>query len=211
MTTNEIITSPGTMVPTLSLVDGSATYDGNVHADTATAVDPTDGVTPVAGSFLITYNGSTTAPTQAGSYAVVATFASSDLNYADASITGTLTISQATPTISIASNYPNFYYDTFAQAQYVSEVGVDGVTPVNGTLSVLYNGSSTLPVNAGTYNVSVTFTSNDPNYLSTTADRLDDDSAVGCLIVLLPERRGVLLHLQWHASGCDRDRDRVLQ
>ena len=48
-------------------------------------------------------------------------------------------------------------------------MGVDGVTPVNGTLSVLYNGSSTLPVNAGTYNVSVTFTSNDPNYLSTTA------------------------------------------
>ena len=157
-------------MPTLSLVDGSANYDGNVHTDTATAVDPIDGVTPVAGSFLITYNGSTTAPTQAGSYAVVATFASSDLNYADASITGTLTISQATPTISIASSYPNFIYDTFAQAQYVSEVGVDGVTPVNGTLSVLYNGSSTLPVNAGTYDVSVTFTSNDPNYLSTTAD-----------------------------------------
>jgi hypothetical protein len=168
VTANEIITSPGTVVPTLSLVDGSATYDGNVHADTATAVDPIDGVTPVAGSFLITYNGSTTAPTAAGSYAVVATFASSDLNYADASISGTLTIGQATPTITISSDYP-FYYDTFAQAQYVSEVGVDGVTPVNGTLSVLYNGSSTLPVNAGTYNVSVTFTSNDPNYLSTTA------------------------------------------
>jgi hypothetical protein len=170
VTSNEIITSPGTIVPTLSLVDGSATYDGKAHADTATAVDPTDGVTPVNGSFLITYNGSTTAPTQAGTYTVLATFASSDLNYADASITGTLTISQATPTISIASSYPNCIYDTFAKAQYVSEVGVDGVTPVNGTLSVLYNGSSTLPVNAGTYDVSVTFTSNDPNYLSTTAD-----------------------------------------
>jgi hypothetical protein len=77
-------------------------------------------------------------------------------NYADASITGTLTISQATPTITISSSYP-FYYDTFGQAQYVSEVGVDGVTPVNGTLSVLYNGSSTLPVNAGTYDVSAHF------------------------------------------------------
>jgi hypothetical protein len=173
VTTNEIITSPGTVVPTLSLVDGSAPYDGNPHADTATAVDPTTGAT-VAGSFLITYNGSTTAPTQAGSYAVKATFISSDPNYADPNypnpdLTGTLTISQATPTITIASSYP-FYYDTYAQAQYVSEVGVDGVTPVNGTLSVLYNGSSTLPVNAGTYDVSVTFTSSDPNYLSTTAD-----------------------------------------
>jgi hypothetical protein len=172
VTTNMVITSPGTVVPTLTLLDGSALYDGNPHADTATAVDPTTGAT-VAGSFLITYNGSTTAPTAAGSYAVVANFISSDPNYADPNypnpdLTGTLTISQATPTITISSSYP-FYYDTFGQSQYVSEVGVDGVTPVNGTLSVLYNGSSTLPVNAGTYNVSVTFTSNDPNYLSTTA------------------------------------------
>jgi hypothetical protein len=165
---NLIINSPGTLVPTLSLVDGSTTYDGNAHADTASAVG-TDGVTAVAGSFIITYNGSTTAPTNAGSYPVVATFISSDFNYTNASITGTLTIGQATPTITIDSNYP-FYYDTFAQAQYVSEVGVDGVTPVDGTLSVTYNGSSTLPVNAGTYDVLVTFTSNDPNYVSTTAD-----------------------------------------
>jgi hypothetical protein len=169
VTTNEIINSPGTVVPSLSLVDGSTNYDGNVHADTATAVDPIDGVTPVAGSFLITYNGSATAPTQAGSYNVVATFISSDLNYTNATTSGTMTISAVAPTITISSSYP-FYYDTFAQAQYVSEVGVDGVTPVDGTLSVLYNGSSTLPVNAGTYDVFVTFTTNDPNYLSTTAD-----------------------------------------
>ena len=97
VTTNEIITSPGTIVPTLSLVDGSTIYDGNAHSDSATEVG-VDGVTPVAGSFLITYNGSTTAPTAAGTYAVVATFVSSDLNYSDASITGTLTIAQATPT-----------------------------------------------------------------------------------------------------------------
>jgi hypothetical protein len=161
-----IINSPGTLTPTLSLVDGSANYDGAVHADSATALG-SDGVTPVAGAFIITYNGSTTAPTQAGSYAVVASFVSADLNYTNATITGTLTISQATPTITVASSYP-FYYDTFGQAAYVSEFGVDGVTPVNGTLSVLYNGSSALPVNAGTYNLSVTFTSNDPNYLSTT-------------------------------------------
>jgi hypothetical protein len=165
---NLIINSPGTLVPTLSLVDGSTTYDGNAHSDTVSEVGA-DGVTAVNGSFIITYNGSTTAPTAAGTYAVVANFISSDLNYTNASITSTLTISQATPTIAIASSYP-FYYDTFAQAQYVTEVGVDGVTPVDGTLTVLYNGSSTLPVNAGTYDVSVTFTSNDPNYVSTTAD-----------------------------------------
>jgi hypothetical protein len=167
VTSNLIINSPGTVVPTLSLVDGSANFDGTTHADTATAVDPNT-LAPVAGDFLITYNGSATAPTQAGSYAVVAKFISSDTNYANATITGTMTISAVAPTITISSSYP-FYYDTFSQAQYVSEVGVDGVTPANGTLSVLYNGSSTLPVNVGAYNVSVTFTSNDPNYLSTTA------------------------------------------
>jgi hypothetical protein len=168
VTSNLIINSPGTIAPTLSLVDGSATYDGNAHTDTATAVGA-DGVTPVAGSFVITYNGSTTAPTQAGAYAVVADFISSDLNYANASISGTMTIGAATPTVTINSSYP-FYYDTFGQAAYVNEVGVDGVTPVNGTLTVTYDGSSALPVNAGTYDVSVTFTSDDPNYLSTTAD-----------------------------------------
>jgi hypothetical protein len=166
VTGNLIINSPGTLTPTLTLVDGSATYDGNPHADSATAVG-TDGVTPVSGSFLITYNDSTTAPTQAGSYAVVANFISSDLNYTNATITGSLTISAVAPTITITGS--PFYYDTFSQAAYVSEVGIDGVTPVNGTLSALYNGSSTLPVNADTYNVSVTFTSNDSNYLSTTA------------------------------------------
>jgi hypothetical protein len=163
---NLIINSPGTLVPTLTLTDGSANYDGNPHSDTASAVG-TDGVTPVNGSFIITYNGSTTAPTQAGSYPVVATFISSDFNYTNASITGTMTISAVAPTITVSSDYP-FYYDASGQAAYVSEVGVDGVTPVDGTLSVTYNGSSTLPVNAGTYDLSVTFTSNDPNYLSTT-------------------------------------------
>ena len=141
---------------------------------------------------------------------MVANFISSDLNYADASITGTLTISQATPTITISSSYP-FYYDTFAQAQYVSEVGVDGVTPVNGTLSVLYNGSSTLPVNAGTYDVSVTFTSNDPNYLSTTADGSMTIQQAGPSLYYYLNGGAYYYYLQWHASGCDRDRDRVLQ
>jgi hypothetical protein len=105
VTSNLIINSPGTQTPTLSLVDGSTTYDGNAHPDTASAVG-IDNVTPVAGAFIITYNGSTTTPTQAGSYAVVANFISSDLNYTNATITGTLTISQATPTIAVSSNYP---------------------------------------------------------------------------------------------------------
>ncbi len=159
-----IINSPGTLTPTLSLVDGSAPYDGNAHADSATAL-ATDGVTPVAGAFLITYNGTVTVPTQAGTYAVVASFISSDPNYANATTTGNLTISAAAPTL-VVDPTP-FTYNGAADAAVVTALGVDGVTPVNGTLSVTYNGSPTAPVDAGTYDVAVTFTSNDPNYLST--------------------------------------------
>jgi hypothetical protein len=173
VTANEIINSPGTQTPTLTLVDGSAAYDGNAHADFVAALG-TDGVTPVAGSFLTTYNGDTTAPTQAGSYAVVATFISSDVNYANASVTSTMTISAVTPTISIDPN--PFYYNGTGQAALVSALGVDGVTPVAGTLSVTYNGSTTLPVDAGTYEVEVAFTSSDPNYLST--------SSIGSITIL---------------------------
>jgi hypothetical protein len=169
VTSNEIINSPGTLTPTLSLVDGSATYDGNTHADTATAV-ATDGVTPVAGSFIITYNGSTTAPTQAGSYAVVANFISSDLDYANASIDGTLTIGAAMPTVAISPL--EYYYNGTSIPAQVSAVGVDGVTPVSGTFTLTYFDASGnqlpgAPVNAGTYTVAVMFTSNDPNYVST--------------------------------------------
>src|SRR5262249_30076003 len=164
VTANEIINSPGTTAPTLTLTDGSAPYDGNAHSDSASAVG-TDGSTPVAGSFIITYNGSTTAPTQVGSYAVVATFISSDLNYANGTISGTMTISAATPTVSV--DQTPFVYDGTQHAALVTAVGVDGVTPVNGTFSVTYDGSSTPPIDAGTYPIAVAFTSNDPNYLST--------------------------------------------
>ena len=169
VTSNFVINSPATQLPSLSLMDGSATYDGNAHADSATAIG-TDGVTPVTGNFLFTYNGSSTAPTDAGIYTVVATFISSDINYADASISGTLTISQAAPTISFDTN--TLVYDGTGQQVAVSALGVDQVTPVDGSLDVTYTdatGTAVTPVDAGTYTVNVTFTSNDPNYVSTTA------------------------------------------
>jgi hypothetical protein len=164
VTTNEIVNSPGTTVPTLSLVDGSAPYDGNTHGDSATAVG-TDGMTPVAGAFLFTYDGSPTVPTQAGTYAVAATFISSDVNYTNAEIDGTMTISPVVPTITVDPT--PLIYDGAGQAAVVAALGVDGVTPVDGTFSVTYDGSSSLPVDAGTYTVVASFNSNDPNYLST--------------------------------------------
>ena len=163
-TSDLIINSPGALTPTVSLVDGSAPYDGNPHAASASAV-AVDNVTPVAGAFVFTYNGSDTAPTQAGTYAVVATFISSDLSYANATITGIMTISAVAPTLSVDPT--PFYYDGTSHVALVTALGVDQVTPVNGMFTVTYDGSSTPPVNAGTYDVAAAFNSNDPNYLST--------------------------------------------
>jgi hypothetical protein len=163
VTDNMLIDSTGTVSPTLSLTDGSAVYDGNAHSDTGAAIG-SDGQTPVAGTFVITYNGSTTPPTAAGSYAVVATFYSGDSTYSDSTISGTLTIAPATPTLAISPGSP--VYDDTGHAAVVTAVGVDGATPVAGTWTVTYDGSTTLPVNAGTYAVVATFISADPNYQS---------------------------------------------
>ena len=122
-------------------------------------------MTPVAGSFLFTYNGSTTAPTQAGTYAVAATFISADPNYANATITGRMAISAVSPTLTLDPT--PFNYDGTSHAAVVGAVGVDQVTGVQGTFTVTYNGSMTPPVDAGTYDVTISFNSSDPNYLST--------------------------------------------
>jgi len=76
-------------VATVVLSDTSATYDGTPKSVTATT-------NPVGLNVNVTYDGSATAPTDAGSYAVVATI--SDANYSG-SVTGTLTIAKADQTI----------------------------------------------------------------------------------------------------------------
>lgn len=153
--------------PTVTISGGPFTYDGTAHSATATAVG-TDGVTPVNGSFSFLYDGSATAPTAAGTYTVVALFTSADPNYTDASATGSLTINQATPAVTL--NTGTFTYDGTTHAASASAVGVDGVTPVAGSFSFTYNGSATAPSAAGTYAVVATFTSSDPNYANATAN-----------------------------------------
>jgi len=69
------------------------------------------------------------------------------------------------PTVTFDTNW--YRYDSTPHAVVASVYGTDGVTPVSGTMTFTYNGSATLPVNAGTYNVLSYFTSNDPNYVNT--------------------------------------------
>ena len=73
-------------IATLTLSDLSATYDGTPKSATATS-------SPVVPGISVTYDGNATAPTNAGSYAVVATLTNAD--YAAAPAVGTLIIAKA--------------------------------------------------------------------------------------------------------------------
>jgi hypothetical protein len=79
--------APSSLSGTVTLGNLSQTYSGSPESATATTNAP--GIS----SFTFTYNGSTTAPTAAGSYTVVATLLNA--NY-QGSATGTLVIAKAT-------------------------------------------------------------------------------------------------------------------
>jgi len=133
---------------TVTLGSLISTYDGNPHPATVTTA-------PANLSVNVTYNGSTTAPVGAGSYAVVATVTSAGYT---GSTTGTLVINRATATV-VFTNLTNTYN---GQAQGVAYT----TTPANISVSFTYNGGST-PSNAGSYAVVATVT--DPNTTGGTA------------------------------------------
>ena len=128
----------------------NATYNGSPQAVTAAATTPSGGGLAVA----VTYNGNSTVPTNAGSYTVVATV--NDANYAG-SATGTFTIAKASASVSLGKL--NATYNGSPQA-----VTASATTPSGAGLAVAvtYNGNSTVPTSAGSYNVVATVT--DSNY-----------------------------------------------
>jgi hypothetical protein len=152
--------------PTITIAP-YAVYNGQPQPLSLQAIG-SDGVTPVDGTMTITYDGSTTAPTAAGTYDVVAVFASNDPNYVDTAAKGSYTIFQAIPTVTVTGG-GTFTYDGQPHAISATQVGIDGVTPVAGTFTYTYNGSTTAPVNGGTYTAVANFTSNDPNYSDASA------------------------------------------
>jgi autotransporter-associated beta strand protein len=172
--------------PTLVVSGGTFTFDGNTHAATAVAYG-VDGVTPVPGAYYFTYSpvqyptAQSTAPyAEVGKYIVTATFYSSDPNYGGATSTGTpLDIVPATPTIVIDSTYGSTGNPQPATA---TAYGVDSVTPVNGTFSFTYNGSTTPPTAPGIYSVAANFTPTPNPYVAW----LDytNATATGTMIIL---------------------------
>ncbi len=150
--------------PSLTVVGGSFPYDGKAHVAAATALS-VDGVNQVAGHFSFTYNGSASAPVDAGTYLVTATFTSGDTNYANATEAGTIVIVKANPHVSVSD--VTFTYNGAGHAVAASATGVNG-EPL-GPVVVTYAGTSDLPVNAGTYAVAAFF-GGDNNYTAASAN-----------------------------------------
>src|SRR6266498_3228580 len=122
--------------PVVAVTDPAPTFDGNSHVATATAIG-VDGHTAVSGTFSFTYDGSSTAPTNAKtSYAVVADFTSTNPNYTNATGNGTLTIKQATSTTTVVGG--TFTFDASPHSATVTVTGAGGL---NLTPNASYTGS----------------------------------------------------------------------
>lgn len=115
---------------------------------------------PTGFSTTVTYNGSLTVPTDAGTYSVSVVI--NDTDHAG-SRNAVLFISPAPATISLSGAR----LITYDEAPH----GLIATTSPSGLATgITYNGSSTIPSNSGTYNVVATIT--DPNYSGYISDEL---------------------------------------
>ena len=136
----------------VTLSDLNQTYDGSPHNATATTI-------PGGLTVDITYGGSPIAPTNAGSYKVVATI--DDPNY-QGSATDNMVIGQATATITLGNLTPTYTGLPIAATA--------STTPPNLTVDLTYNSSSQAPTVVGSYVVTATI--DDPNYQGSATDNM---------------------------------------
>lgn len=142
----------------VSISNLSQVYDGTPKSATVT----TD---PAGLAVDVTYNGSPTVPTNAGTYTVVATV--NDPGY-QGSKTATLTITQAAATVALASLTQDFDGNPKPVSVTTSPAGL--------SVAVTYNGSATVPSAVGNYTVLASVT--DPNYIGSASGNLNIKSTV---------------------------------
>jgi type VI protein secretion system component Hcp len=155
--------------PTITVSAGPFTYDGNPHPATATATGVAGDL--LKGSFTFAYypgtsvsgTGSPTAPSNAGTYTVVAHFSSADPNYQSAD--------SAALTFGIAQATPGITWSTPAAITYGAALGatqLDATANVPGTF--VYTPAAGTVLAAGTQKLAVAFTPSDTtNYTSANA------------------------------------------
>jgi N-acetylneuraminic acid mutarotase len=154
--TGTLVISPGTAVVTLGNLN--QTYDGNSKQVSVTTI-------PAGLAVTVTYNGVMNGwPVYPGNYSVVATV--NDANY-QGSATGTLVVNKAAARVTLGGL--NQTYDGTAKTVTVT------TSPAGLAVTVTYNGSTTAPINAGSYAVIATI--NDPGY---------QGSASGTLVISPP-------------------------
>jgi hypothetical protein len=166
--------------PTTTVTDAGGVYSGTAYGATAAVagVDGTplasiEGITPTLAYYVgstATGTPSSTAPTDAGTYTVVASFAGSDDYAAEDSAPTTFSISAATPTVTATDAGGVFNGTSYTATPSVA--GLDGtpVASLEGVTPTLdyYVGStatgtptSTAPTDAGTYTVVASFAGSD--------------------------------------------------
>lgn len=143
-------------MPVITVTGGTFPYDGSPHPAVATASGPGGGA--VAGSFAYSYApGGGTAPVNAGTYSVLATFTSSDPGFTNATGTATIIVNKATPTITWANPAPIDEGTPLGATQLDATVNAPG--------SLVYNPPAGTILNDGVATLMVTFTPSDPvNY-----------------------------------------------
>jgi len=162
-------------VATVALANLAQTYTGAPRAVTGTT-------SPAGLPLVITYNGAVTAPTDAGSYTVVATI--NHANYVG-SATGTLVIGKAGAAVTLGGL--NQSYDGTPKSATAT------TSLANLVVNLTYNGSAIAPTYPGTY--AVVATVDDPDYMG---------SVSGTLVI----RTTVLVR---HAPAMNSDIDGSLQ
>ena len=153
--------------PAMTFVGKTVTYDGENHA---VAVE---GDLPAGTTVLYSVNGATAAATYelrtVGTYEIVATVTLPEGYEAADSMTCTVVINQATVNMSAVA-FPSVNSAVFNNTA-VDFVIADLPANVAVEYAVTLNGAPAAEIkNAGTYTVTATFTSTDPNYAIATAD-----------------------------------------
>jgi len=124
----------------VTLANLAQVYDGTPRVATASTV-------PAALAVSLTYDGSTTPPTNAGSYTVVAVVTQPGYS---GSASGTLVVSKKAETVTLSNLSATYDGNPHAATATTS--------PDTVAVSITYDGSATAPTNAGSYAVVATVT-----------------------------------------------------
>lgn len=132
---------------TVTLGSTSPTYNGAPQVATAST-------TPSGLPVSFTYNGSSTAPTNAGSYPLVGTI--NHANYTGTA-SGTFVIAPASGTVTLGNLTATYDGTARTPTTTATPSGQTVVLTYTGTGSTTYGPSTTAPTDAGTYSVTATF------------------------------------------------------